>query len=47
MAGLLKYFSVKQCKNDGHGKSNYIPDPNGELSKVPSSSIEATNTIVR
>ena len=47
MAGLLKYFSVKQHKNDGDGKSNCLPDPNGELSKVvPSSSIEATNTVV-
>ena len=47
MAGLLKYFSVKQRKNDGDGKSNCLPDPNGELSKVvPSSSIEATNAVV-
>ena len=49
MAGLLKYFSVKQHKNDGDRKSNcrLPPDPNGELSKVvPSSSIEATNTVV-
>ena len=47
MAGLLKYFSVKQRKNDGNGKSNCLPDPNSELSKVvPSSSIEATNTVV-
>ena len=47
MAGLLKYFSVKQRKNDGDGKSNCLPDPNGELSKVVLSfSIEATNTVV-
>ena len=47
MAGLLKYFSVKQHKNDGDGKFNCLPDPNGELSKVvPSSFIEATNTVV-
>ena len=47
MAGLLKYFSVKQHKNDGDGKSNCLPNSNGELSKVvPSSSIEATNTVV-
>ena len=45
MAGLLKYFSVKQCRNDGVGKSNCLPDPNGELSKVvPYSTIEAANT---
>ena len=47
MTGLLKYFSVKQCRNDGVGKSNCLPDPNGELSKVvPYSSIEAANTFV-
>ena len=34
MAGLLKYFSVKQRKNDGGGKSNCLPDSNGELNKA-------------
>ena len=37
---------MKQCRNDGDGKSNCLPDLNGELSKiVPYSSIEAANTV--
>ena len=31
MAGLPKYFIMKQRKNNGNGKSNCFPDPNGEL----------------
>ena len=52
MVGLLKYFScMKPCQNeedtDGKGKSNCLPDPNGELSKVVLvSSIEIISIVV-
>ena len=49
MAGLLKYFKLKQRHEDNdEEKPKGLPDPNGDLSKVVlSSSIEVTNAVVR
>ena len=48
MAGLLKYFKLKQHGEDDDGENPMgLPDHNSDLSKiVPSSSIEVTNAVI-
>ena len=47
MVGLLRYYKLKRRHDDDEGKWEILPDRNGDLSKVVSSStIKVTKAIV-